>query len=209
MKKILIIVGTVAVLILLTWYADKATRLKGQPAANPASNPASSVAGKPEPDLKLKDLDGKDVSLADYKGKVVFLNFWATWCDPCLVKFPGSLICKPNTLRAVSPSSAWPWTRKAKASSLPSLPRSASTSTASNFLWLSHPAWHRRSGQVWRHPRLPHQLPDFPRRQGRHQIPGPQEQRRTAQSHRSAALTESTMLAEHDFQKKLTPSSRI
>jgi len=40
-----------------------------QPAANPASNPASSVAGKPEPDLKLKDLDGKDVSLADYKGK--------------------------------------------------------------------------------------------------------------------------------------------
>jgi thiol-disulfide isomerase/thioredoxin len=88
MKKILIIVATVAVLILLTWYADKATRLKGQTAADLPSYSASSIEGKPEPDLKLKDLDGKDVSLADYKGKVVFLNFWATWCDPCLVEIP-------------------------------------------------------------------------------------------------------------------------
>jgi thiol-disulfide isomerase/thioredoxin len=84
MKKILIIVGTVAVLIFLTWYADKATRLKGQSASIPDSN----LAGKSEPDLKLKDLDGKDVSLADYRGKVVFLNFWATWCDPCRVEIP-------------------------------------------------------------------------------------------------------------------------
>jgi len=88
MKKILIIVGTVAVLILLTWYADKATRLKVQSASNPASQPTFSAEGKLEPDLKLKDLDGKEVSLADYKGKVVFLNFWATWCDPCLVEIP-------------------------------------------------------------------------------------------------------------------------
>src|SRR5208337_4064919 len=56
--------------------------------------------------------------------------------------------------------------------------------------------------QVWRHPRLSHQFPDFPRWSDRHQVPGPQEQRRTAQGHRSAALIESTMLAEHDFQKK-------
>jgi len=48
----------------------------------------SNVAGKPEPDLKLKSVDGKDVSLADYKGKVVFVNFWATWCDPCRVEIP-------------------------------------------------------------------------------------------------------------------------
>ena len=88
MKKILIIVATVAVLILLTWYADKATRLKVQSASNPPSQPTFSAEGKPEPDLKLKDLDGKDVSLSDYRGKVVFLNFWATWCDPCRVEIP-------------------------------------------------------------------------------------------------------------------------
>jgi thiol-disulfide isomerase/thioredoxin len=95
MKRILIIVGTVAVLILLTWYADKATRLKGQS----ASAPVSDLGGKPEPDLKLKDLDGKDVSLADYKGKVVFLNFWATWCGPCQDEIP-SLIEMQNKYAA-------------------------------------------------------------------------------------------------------------
>jgi peroxiredoxin len=42
----------------------------------------------PAPDFTLPDLDGKMVSLADYKGKVILLNIWATWCPPCVEEMP-------------------------------------------------------------------------------------------------------------------------
>jgi cytochrome c biogenesis protein CcmG/thiol:disulfide interchange protein DsbE len=40
------------------------------------------------PDFNLKDASGKDVKLADLKGKVVLVNFWATWCEGCQVEIP-------------------------------------------------------------------------------------------------------------------------
>jgi cytochrome c biogenesis protein CcmG/thiol:disulfide interchange protein DsbE len=43
---------------------------------------------KDEPDVTFKDLQGKDVSLASLKGKVVLLNFWGTWCEPCRHEIP-------------------------------------------------------------------------------------------------------------------------
>lgn len=46
------------------------------------------VVGKEAPDFQLPDLNDKELSLSDYRGKVVFLNFWATWCKPCREEMP-------------------------------------------------------------------------------------------------------------------------
>ncbi len=49
--------------------------------------PAPEV-GRLAPDLSLTDLDGNSVSLSDFRGRAVFINFWATWCPGCRVEMP-------------------------------------------------------------------------------------------------------------------------
>ena len=44
--------------------------------------------GEPAPDFTLQTVDGESVTLSDFKGKVVMVNFWATWCPPCKAEIP-------------------------------------------------------------------------------------------------------------------------
>ena len=71
---------------------DTARGRAGRPATAPSipGEPDDvNATGKPAPlHFTLKDMNGVDVKLASFKGKVILLNFWATWCGPCKAEIP-------------------------------------------------------------------------------------------------------------------------
>ena len=94
-KAVWLAMGAVALALGLIWVApgiephgDESAQTDGH-AGYPGEPEDAQATGKPAKlDFTLKDMHGVDVNLESFKGKVILLNFWATWCGPCRAEIP-------------------------------------------------------------------------------------------------------------------------
>ncbi len=88
-RWIIAIAATGAVALLTVPMLINATTPASAPKLASSHGPACEPGKMAKLDFSLKDPNGGTLELADYRGKVVLLNFWGTWCGPCKMEIPG------------------------------------------------------------------------------------------------------------------------
>jgi thiol-disulfide isomerase/thioredoxin len=96
MRWVALALATAALIMVLAWLPIRSASsgVSGTAVSADAAQTASRgscASNAPPADLSftLKDMNGRDVKLSSFKGKVVLINFWATWCSPCKIEIPG------------------------------------------------------------------------------------------------------------------------
>lgn len=80
--------GALALVAALVWLAPSSRRRGAQPAIVDPSAFTGAVGSVARMDLTLRNLEGANITLASFKGKVILINFWALWCVPCRTEIP-------------------------------------------------------------------------------------------------------------------------
>jgi cytochrome c biogenesis protein CcmG/thiol:disulfide interchange protein DsbE len=163
---ILVVLVVVAVVLpagaaLLGWD----TSGSGGPGTTPSTSPSTAVQtyppGTPAKALRLPGLDGPEVDLAALRGRPVVVNFWATWCEPCVREFPllraAAAAHKADRLAVVGvltrdrPGAARDFVRAQRATWPVALDPEATTATAWGAVGLPHTWFVRPDGTLASH----------------------------------------------------------